>query len=100
MDYILDHWPLIAAALGVIILLACYRWVLALFGMDLKGRWWRAVYYAAVAAPSAVGSACTPRRREKNATMSPKSSIAAMFAANLTGVKCGVDFHADSGTTT
>ena len=35
MDYVLNHWPLIVVALGVIILLACYRWVLALFGVIL-----------------------------------------------------------------
>src|ERR1700729_2955910 len=35
MDYVLNHWPLIVVALGVIILVACYRWVLALFGVIL-----------------------------------------------------------------
>lgn len=40
------------------------------------------------------------RRRAKNATMSPKSNIAAKFAANFTELKCGVDFKAESGSTT
>jgi hypothetical protein len=35
MDYVLNHWQIIAIALGVIILLACYRWVLALCGVIL-----------------------------------------------------------------
>jgi hypothetical protein len=33
MDYLLYHWQLIAVVLGVIILLACYRWVLELCGV-------------------------------------------------------------------
>jgi uncharacterized membrane protein YqiK len=35
MDYVLSHWSLVAVVLGVIILLACYRWVLALRGVIL-----------------------------------------------------------------
>src|SRR5580693_8012001 len=35
MDYVLNHWRLIAVVLGVLILLACYRWVLALCGVIL-----------------------------------------------------------------
>ena len=35
MDYVLNHWRLIAVALGVLILLGCYRWVLALCGVIL-----------------------------------------------------------------
>jgi hypothetical protein len=35
MDYVLNHWQLIAVVLGVIILLLCYRWVLALCGVIL-----------------------------------------------------------------
>jgi uncharacterized membrane protein YqiK len=35
MDYFLNHWQIIAIVLGVIILLACYRWVLALCGVIL-----------------------------------------------------------------
>jgi hypothetical protein len=33
MDYALYHWRVIAVVFGVIILLACYRWVLALCGV-------------------------------------------------------------------
>ncbi len=35
MDYVLNHWQIIAIVLGVIILLVCYRWVLALCGVIL-----------------------------------------------------------------
>jgi uncharacterized membrane protein YqiK len=35
MDYVLNHWQLIAVVLGAIILLLCYRWVLALCGVIL-----------------------------------------------------------------
>ena len=35
MDYVLNHWRLIAVALGVLILLVGYRWVLALCGVIL-----------------------------------------------------------------
>ena len=35
MDYVLNHWQLIVIVLGVIILLLCYRWVLALCGVIL-----------------------------------------------------------------
>ncbi len=35
MDYVLNHWRLIAVALGVLILFGCYRWILALCGVIL-----------------------------------------------------------------
>src|ERR1700678_1714922 len=35
MDYVLTHWQLSALVLGVIILIFCYRWVLALCGVIL-----------------------------------------------------------------
>jgi uncharacterized membrane protein YqiK len=35
MDYLLNHWQIIAIVLGVVIVLLCYRWVLALFGVIL-----------------------------------------------------------------
>ena len=35
MDYLLNHWQLIAIVLGVVVVLLCYRWVLALFGVIL-----------------------------------------------------------------
>jgi uncharacterized membrane protein YqiK len=35
MDYVLNHWQYIAIALGVVILLFLYRWVLALCGVIL-----------------------------------------------------------------
>ncbi len=35
MDYVLNHWQIIAIVLGVIFLLVCYRWVLALCGVIL-----------------------------------------------------------------
>ena len=35
MDYFLNHWQIIAIVLAVIILLVCYRWVLALCGVIL-----------------------------------------------------------------
>lgn len=35
MDYVLNHWQIIAIVLAVIILLVCYRWVLALCGVIL-----------------------------------------------------------------
>jgi hypothetical protein len=33
MDYASAHWQLIAVVLGAIVLLVCYRWVLALCGV-------------------------------------------------------------------
>src|SRR5271170_4225287 len=33
MDYVLNHWQIIGVVLAVIILLLCYRWVLALCGV-------------------------------------------------------------------
>jgi hypothetical protein len=33
MDYVLNHWQIIAVILGIIILLVWYRWVLALCGV-------------------------------------------------------------------
>jgi uncharacterized membrane protein YqiK len=35
MDYVLNHWPLIAVAAAILILLACYRWVFELCGIIL-----------------------------------------------------------------
>ena len=35
MDYLLNHLQIIAIVIGVVILLLCYRWVLALFGVIL-----------------------------------------------------------------
>ena len=35
MDYLLNHFQIIAIVLGVVIVLLCYRWVLALFGVIL-----------------------------------------------------------------
>jgi hypothetical protein len=29
MDYLLNHWQTIAVVVGVLILLVCYRWLLA-----------------------------------------------------------------------
>jgi hypothetical protein len=35
MDHVLNHWQIIGIVLAVIILLVCYRWVLALCGVIL-----------------------------------------------------------------
>ena len=35
MDYLFNHWQVIAVVVAVVILLLCYRWVLALCGIIL-----------------------------------------------------------------